>query len=86
MARFLCAYKVKGEDDKPQLKVEMHTTKTDDIEKGKIELMVKLSSEHSIPAQFVEKYSDDLGIVYINPHKLYCPTSLCDENMDEEDE
>ena len=85
MGRFLCAYKIKGEDDKPQLKVEMHTTKTDELEKGQVELMVKLSLQYDIPAQFVEKHTDELGIVYINQHKHYCPTELCDEDMDEDE-
>jgi hypothetical protein len=86
MGRFLCAFKVKDEENKVVLRSKMFTTKTDDVEKGKVELLVKISQEYNIPAQFVDKHSEDLGILYINPHKYYCPAELCDENIDETDE
>lgn len=85
MSRFLCAFKVKEEDNSIGLRSRMFTTKTDDIEKGKIELLVRISQEYGIPAEFVDKYTEDLGIIYINHHKYYCPTEICDENMDEDD-
>jgi len=86
MGRFLCAFKVKELDDSIGLRSKMFTTKTDDVEKGKVELLVKISQAYNIPAQFVDKYTEDLGVIYINPHKYYCPTEICDENMDESDE
>jgi len=86
MSRFLCAFKMKDEEDKVVLRSKMFTTKTDDVEKGKIELLVKISQAYNIPAQFVDKYTEDLGIIYINPHKYYCPTEICDEDMDEDNE
>lgn len=84
MARYLCAFKIK-EDNVTVLKSKMFTTKTDDVEKGKVELLVRLSKEYDIPAEFVDKYSEDLGVIYINQHKYYCPTELCDEDMDGDD-
>lgn len=85
MARFLCAFKVK-EDDNIVLKSKMLTTKTDDVVKGQVELLNRLSTEYNIPAEFVDKHTEDLGVIYINQHKYYCPTEICDEDMDEDNE
>jgi hypothetical protein len=85
MARFLCTFKVKEEDGSIALKSKIFTTKTDDVELGRVELLVKLSKDYDIPAQFVNKYTEDTGVIYINPHKYYCPTELCDEDMDDDE-
>ena len=86
MSRFLCAFKIKEEDGSIGLRSKMFTTKTDDIEKGKIELLVRISQEYGIPAEFVDRHEDEVGVLYINHHKHYCPSEICDENMDEDNE
>lgn len=85
MARFLCTFKVKEEDGSIGIRSKMFTTVTDNIELGRVELLVKLSKDYDIPAQFVNKYTEDTGVIYINPHKYYCPTELCNEDMDEDE-
>lgn len=82
MGRFFCAYKVQGEEA-PVIKTGMFVTKTDNVFKGTIELLVRLSQDNNIPAQFVEKETSDLGILYINPHKYYAPKEISGDNLDD---
>lgn len=77
--RFLCCFKYKDKEGNLVLKSEMHKTKTDDISRGQLQLLVKLSTDYDIPAEFVDRNDDAPGILYINPKKEYAPDKLCEE-------
>lgn len=83
--RYLCAYRVLRNDE-PTLVTEMLTTKTNDAIKGQIELMLKISSSNNIPAEFINRDTQDLGILYINPKKLHSLSDLCDLDDDKFDD
>jgi len=76
--RFLCCFLHKDEEGNLVKKAEVHTTKTEDVTKGTIQLLVKLSKDYSIPTEFVNREDNCEGVLYIHPKQEYCPTSLCD--------
>lgn len=84
--RFLCAFRIKDAEDNLILKTEVHTTKVNDIEKGRVQLLVKLATDYDIPTTFVERGDEIPGILYINPKKEYEPANLDGSELEEWEE
>lgn len=80
--RFLCGYRLKDDKGNLVIKTEVHTTKVNNEDKGRHQLLVKLSTEFDLPNEFVERERDIPGILYINPKRTHCPEDLCDLDLE----
>jgi hypothetical protein len=82
--RYLACFIVE-EDGELVKKTQMLYSKEENVHKGAFDILKRLSTEYNLPAHYIDRDDENpkKGVLYINPKREYCPTSLC--GLDEED-
>lgn len=84
MSRFLACFIIE-ENGELVKKTQMLESDEDNVVRGEFDVLKRLSEQYDLPSVYVDRddYNPVKGVLYIRPKKSYCPTSLCDLDMEE---
>ena len=85
--RFLCSWQYRDENDQLIKKCEMLNTRTNDIKKGQVQLLSRISTDYNIKSEFIDREEDESqleGIFYITPKRDNTINELSNIEIDEE--